>query len=103
MIGFKTAAAKTVADAVADDGDIPRRRPGRRFPGPLGQRVQQRTCGHCGRTGDRSSDIRRVLRTGAELLTGKQRSAADRDPNRAIAKSTLTVIIGKLAPTFLQR
>jgi transposase len=37
------------------------------------QRVQQETCGHRGRTGDPLYGIRRVLRTGADLLTGKQR------------------------------
>jgi transposase len=37
------------------------------------QRVQQQTCGHRGRTGDPLYGIRRVLRTGADLLTDRQR------------------------------
>jgi len=36
------------------------------------QRLQQETCGHRGRTGDPLYGIRRVLRTGAELLTDQQ-------------------------------
>lgn len=38
------------------------------------QRVQQDTCGHRGRTGDPLFGIRRVLRTGAERLTDRQRT-----------------------------
>jgi transposase len=38
------------------------------------QRVQQQTCGHRGRTGDPLYGIRRVLRTGADLLTSRQRA-----------------------------
>ena len=71
--GFKTAAAETVPDAVAVmdpfhvvalAGDALDR---------CRQRVQQQTCGHRGRTGDPLYGIRRVLRTGAELLTDRQR------------------------------
>ena len=36
------------------------------------QRLQQETCGHRGRTGDPLYGIRRVLRTGAGLLTDRQ-------------------------------
>lgn len=70
--GFKTAAAETVPDAVAVmdpfhvvalAGDALDR---------CRQRVQQQTCGHRGRTGDPLYGIRRVLRTGADLLTDKQ-------------------------------
>lgn len=120
--GFKTAAAETVHDAVAVmdpfhvvalAGDALDR---------CRQRVQQQTCGHRGRTGDPLYGIRRVLRTGAELLTGKQKTrltaafaddahveveatwlfyqrivAAYRDPDRANAKTTLTDIISTLA------
>ncbi len=37
------------------------------------QRVQQQTRGHRGRTGDPLYGIRRVLRTGSDLLTDRQR------------------------------
>jgi transposase len=81
------------------------------------QRVQQDTCGHRGRAGDSLYGIRRVLRTGAELLTDKQRTrlnavfaeqhveveatwgvyqaivAAYRDPKRADGKAALTKVI----------
>ena len=127
--GFKTAAAETVPDAVAVmdpfhvaalAGDALDR---------CRQRIQQQTCGHRGRSGDPLYRIRRVLRTGAELLTDKQKKrltavfaddshvqveatwlfyqrivAAYRDPNRSAAKSALTEIIGELAagvPTVL--
>ena len=119
--GFKTAAAETVPDAVAVmdpfhvvalAGDALDR---------CRQRIQQQTCGHRGRTGDPLYGIRRVLRTGADLLTDKQKRrltvalnddahvqveatwlyyqrivAAYRDPDRAAAKTTLTDIIGEL-------
>ncbi len=71
--GFKTAAAETVPDAVAVmdpfhvvalAGDALDR---------CRQRVQQETCGHRGRTSDPLYGIRRVLRTGADLLTDRQR------------------------------
>jgi transposase len=116
--GFKTAAAETVPDAVAVmdpfhvvalAGDAMDR---------CRQRIQQQTCGHRGRTGDRLYGIRRALRTGTELLTGRQRSrlnavfaderhvavqvtwtiyqrivAAYRNPDRAAAKTSLTKVI----------
>ena len=72
--GFKTAAAEVVPDAVAVmdpfhvvalAGDALDR---------CRQRVQQDTCGHRGRTGDPLYGIRRVLRTGADLLTDRQRA-----------------------------
>jgi transposase len=71
--GFKTAAAETLPDAVAVmdpfhvvalAGDALDR---------CRQRVQQETRGHRGRTGDPLYGIRRVLRTGVELLTDRQR------------------------------
>ena len=120
--GFKTAAAETVPDAVAvmDPfyvvaliGDAMDR---------CRQRVQQETCGHRGRTGDPLYGIRRVLRTGAELLTAKQKTrlsavfaddahvqveatwlfyqrivAAYRDPDRAAAKSAAALVIDELS------
>jgi transposase len=120
--GFKTAAAETVPDAVAVmdpfhvaalAGDALDR---------CRQRIQQQTCGHRGRTGDPLYGIRRVLRTGAELLTDKQKKrltavfaddahveveatwlfyqrivAAYRDPDRVAAKTTLTQIVDELS------
>jgi transposase len=71
--GFKTAVAETVPDAVAVmdpfhvvalAGDALER---------CRQRVQQQTRGHRGRTGDALYGIRRVLRTGSDLLTDRQR------------------------------
>jgi transposase len=75
--GFKTAAAEQLPDAVAVmdpfhvaalAGDALDR---------CRQRVQQDTRGHRGRTGDPLYGIRRVLRTGAELLTDRQRQRLD--------------------------
>jgi len=120
--GFKTAAAETVPDAacvmdpfhvVALAGDALDR---------CRQRVQQDTRGHRGRTGDPLFGIRRVLRTGADLLTERQRQrlsavfadeqhieveatwgiyqriiAAYRDPDRAAAKRELTTIIAAVS------
>lgn len=116
--GFKTAAAETVPDAVAVmdpfhvvalAGDAMDR---------CRQRIRQQTCGHRGRTGDPLYGIRRALRTGTELLTGRQRYrlnavfaderhvavqvtwtiyqrivAACRNPDRAAAKTSLTKVI----------
>ncbi|MDQ2838332.1 MAG: ISL3 family transposase [Actinomycetota bacterium] len=75
--GFKTATTDQLPDAVAVmdpfhvaalAGDALDR---------CRQRVQQDTCGHRGRTGDPLYGIRRVLRTGADLLTDKQRVRLD--------------------------
>jgi transposase len=72
--GFKTAAAETIPEAVAVmdpfhvvalAGDALDR---------CRQRVQQDTTGHRGRRGDPLYGIRRVLRTGAELLTDRQKA-----------------------------
>jgi transposase len=72
--GFKTAAAETVPDAVAVmdpfhvvalAGDALDR---------CRQRVQQDTRGHRGRSADPLYGIRRVLRTGTDLLTDRQRA-----------------------------
>ena len=120
--GFKTAAAETLPDAVAVmdpfhvaalAGDALDR---------CRQRVQQQTCGHRGRTGDPLYGIRRVLRTGVELLTDRQGSrlnaafadeqhaavevtwsvyqhivAAYRNPDRAAAKTSLTKVINSIS------
>ena len=125
MDGFpslKTAAAETVPDAVAVmdpfhvvalAGDALDR---------CRQRVQQQTRGHRGRTGDPLYGIRRVLRTGTELLTDRQRQrldavfadeahveveatwgvyqrivAAYRDPDRTTAKTDLANIIAAIS------
>jgi transposase len=86
------------------------------------QRVQQDTCGHRGRTGDPLYGIRRVLRTGAELLTDRQRQrlnavfadqahiqvqatwgiyqrivTAYRQPDRAAAKAALAKVIKSIS------
>lgn len=72
--GFKTAAAEELPQAtavmdpfhvVALAGDALDR---------CRQRVQQDTLGHRGRSGDPLYGTRRTLRTGADLLTGKQHS-----------------------------
>jgi transposase len=85
------------------------------------QRLQQETCGHRGRTGDPLYGIRRVLRTGAELLTDRQHQrltavfadenhvqveatwgiyqrivTAYRHPDRTAGKATLTTVINAL-------
>ena len=84
--GFKTAATDELPDAVAVmdpfhvvalAGDALDR---------CRQRVQQDTCGHRGRTGDPLYGIRRVLRTGADLLTDKQQATADRGVRRRRAR-----------------
>ena len=120
--GFKTAAAQTVPDAVAVmdpfhvvalAGDALDR---------CRQRVQQQTRGHRGQSGDPLYGVRRVLRTGADLLTDRQRArldtvfadeqhveveatwgiyqrivAAYRNPDRAAAKTELKKITAALA------
>jgi len=120
--GFKTAAAEVVPDAVAVmdpfhvaalAGDALDR---------CRQRVQQQTRGHRGRTGDPLYGIRRALRTGADLLTDRQRQrirtvfadprhveveatwgiyqrivAAYRDTDRAAAKADLKKIIATIS------
>jgi len=120
--GFKTAAAETVPDAVAVmdpfhvvalAGDALDR---------CRQRVQQHTCGHRGRVGDPLYGIRRVLRTGDELLTAKQKRrlevvfadaqhtevqvtwsvyqaivAAYRTPDRGVGKTALHKVIDSIS------
>ena len=120
--GFKTAAAEEVPDAVAVmdpfhvvalAGDALDR---------CRQRIQQQTRGHRGRTGDPLYGIRRVLRTGAGLLTDRQHArlrrvfAADehvaveatwgiyqrivtayRHPDRRAGKAELAAVIGAIS------
>ncbi len=120
--GFKTATTEQLPDAtavmdpfhvVALAGDAVDR---------CRQRVQQATRGHRGRSGDPLYGIRRVLRTGSDLLTDRQRArlaavfaddahveveatwgiyqrivAAYRQPDRAAAKRTLTTIIDTIS------
>jgi len=120
--GYKSAAAEalpaavTVMDlfhVVAPAGDALDR---------CRQRLQQATCGHRGRTGDPLYGIRRVLRTGAELLTDRQRErltavvtveahvqgeatwgiyqrivTAYRKPDRHAAKTALATVIDALS------
>ena len=117
--GFKTAAAEVLPDAtavmdpfhvVALAGDAVER---------CRQRVQQDAHGHRGRSGDPLYGIRRVLRTGAGLLTDRQHArlvtvfadnayvqveatwgiyqrvvAAYRHPDRAAGKAELRKIVG---------
>jgi transposase len=119
--GFKTATTQTLpaATAVMDPfhvvalaGDALER---------CRQRVQQDTLAHRGRTGDPLYAIRRVLRTGTDLLTDRQRArlaavfahdahlavqvthsayqrivAAYRHPDRAAGKTALTAVITSL-------
>jgi transposase len=93
--GFKTAAAEELPDAVAVmdpfhvvalAGDALDR---------CRQRVQQDTCGHRGRVGDPLYGIRRVLRTGVELLTDRQHARLTAVFAAVIAS------IGKDVPTAL--
>src|SRR6476661_4523141 len=70
--GFKTAAAEAVPDAVAVMDPFHVVALAGEALDRCRQRVQQQTCGHRGRTGDPLYGIRRVLRTGAELLTDRQ-------------------------------
>jgi transposase len=120
--GYKTAAADAIPDAVAVmdpfhvaalAGDALDR---------CRQRVQQQTCGHRGRTGDPLYGIRRVLRTGVELLTDRQQQrlaavfdneahveveatwgiyqriiTAYRNPDRRAAKTELTKAIAAIS------
>jgi transposase len=126
--GFKTAAQEELPDAVAVmdpfhvvalAGDALDR---------CRQRVQQDTCGHRGRAGDPLYGIRRVLRTGADLLTDRQRVrlqavfadeahveveatwgiyqrivAAYRNPDRATGKTELKKIITAISAAVPQR
>jgi transposase len=75
--GFKTAFAEAVPDAPAVMDPF---RVGALAGDALDrchQRVQQDTCGQRGRAGDPLYGIRRALRTGADLLTDRQRRRLD--------------------------
>ena len=119
--GFKTATAEALPDAVAVmdpfhvvalAGEALER---------CRQRVQQETLGHRGRSGDPLYRVRRMLRTGADLLTDRQRArldavfadeqhvavevtyavyqrivAAYRDPDRTSGKTALSAVIASL-------
>jgi transposase len=120
--GFKTATTEQLPDAaavmdpfhvVALAGDALDR---------CRQRIHQETCGHRGRTGDPLYAIRRVLRTGADLLTARQRHrlaavfadeahlpveatwgvyqrilAAYRHPDRTAGKAALQTVIASIS------
>jgi transposase len=70
--GFKTATAETVPDAVAVMDPFHVVALAGEALDRCRQRVQQQTRGHRGRRGDPLYGIRRVLRTGADLLTDRQ-------------------------------
>jgi transposase len=44
------------------------------------QRIQQQTCGHCGRSGDPLYGVRRTLRTRLPLLSNRQRTRLEAAP-----------------------
>jgi transposase len=116
--GFKTAATDELPDAVAVMDPFHVAALAGEALDRCRQRVQQETTGHRGRTGDPLYGIRRVLRTGVDLLTDKQWArlqavfaddqhtevettwhvyqrivAAYRNPDRAAAKAALTKLI----------
>jgi transposase len=120
--GFKTAAAEEIPDAVAVMDPFHVVALAGEALDRCRQRVQQDTCGHRGRTGDPLYGIRRVLRTGAELLTDRQRQrlnavfadqahiqvqatwgiyqrivTAYRQPDRAAAKAALAKVIKSIS------
>jgi transposase len=72
--GFKTAAAEQVPDAVAVMDPFHVARLASEALDHCRQRVQQQTQGHRGRKGDPLYGVRLTLKTGADLLTDKQRA-----------------------------
>ena len=70
--GFKTATTAELPDAVAVMDPFHVVRLGGEALDGCRRRVQQDTCGHRGRTGDPLYGARRMLHTGADLLTDKQ-------------------------------
>ena len=70
--GFKTAASEQLPGATAVMGPFHVVALAGDALDRCRQRVQQQTCGHRGRTGDPLYGVRRVLRTGTDLLTEKQ-------------------------------
>lgn len=120
--GFTTAAAETVPDAVAVMDPFHVAALAGEALDRCRQRIQQDTCGHRGRTGDPLYGIRRVLRTGADLLTDKQNKrltavfaderhvqveatwgiyqriiAAYRDPDRQAGKAEMRAVIDAIS------
>ena len=120
--GFKTATSDTLPDAVAVMDPFHVVALAGEALDRCRQRVQQNTCGHRGRIGDPLYSIRRVLRTGADLLTDKQRArlaavfaheqhveveatwgiyqrivGAYRDPDRAAGKAALAATINTIS------
>jgi len=120
--GFKTAAAEEIPDAVAVMDPFHVVALAGEALDRCRQRVQQDTCGHRGRTGDPLYGIRRMLRTGTELLTDRQRQrltavfadeahiqvqatwgiyqrivTAYRQPDRAAAKAALAKVIKSIS------
>jgi transposase len=75
--GFKTATTEELPDAVAVMDPFHTVRLGGEALDDCRRRVQQATLGHRGRTGDPLYGARRVLLTGAGLLTDKQRKRLD--------------------------
>jgi transposase len=74
FIGFKTATAEDLPDAVAVMDPFHVVRLAGDALDECRRRVQQDTCGHRGRTGDPLYTARRTLHTGADLLTDKQKN-----------------------------
>ncbi|MDQ1292821.1 MAG: hypothetical protein QG608_701 [Actinomycetota bacterium] len=70
--GFKTATTEEQPDAASVMDPFHVVRLGGDAPDRCRRRVQQRTCGHRGRSGDPLHRARRTLHTGADLLTDKQ-------------------------------
>ena len=120
--GFKTATAEELPDAVAVMDPFHVVALAGEALDRCRQRVQQDLHGHRGRTGDPLYGIRRVLRTGTELLTERQQTrltavfaderhveveatwgiyqrlvAAYRDPDRAAAKAEVVKIIAAIS------
>jgi transposase len=120
--GFKTAASEELPDAVAVMDPFHVVALAGEALDRCRQRVQQDTRGHRGRTGDPLYGIRRVLRTGADLLTDRQRArlnavfaddrhveveatwgiyqrivTAYRDPDRRTGKAALAKVITSIS------
>jgi len=119
--GFKTATSEALPEAVAVMDPFHVVALAGQALERCRQRVQQETLGHRGRSGDPLYRVRRVLRTGADLLTDRQRArlnavfaddahvavevthavyqrivAAYRDPDRASGKTSLSAVIASL-------
>ena len=120
--GYTTATTEALPDAVAVMDPFHVVAPAGDALDRCRQRVQQATGGHRGRSGDPLYGIRRVLRTGAELLTDRQHQrltavfadeahvqveatwgiyqrivTAYRDPDRTAGKTALRKVIDALS------